>query len=80
MTANPFNAGKQTLERCGICQKPLMPHETALFRSGKGNLIQVHTKKGLVLVHWECASPYRTTSELVRAVTGGAEDLDYLTE
>ncbi len=64
--------------KCGICHKPFMTHEVALFHSGKGNLVQVHTDKGIVLIHWSCAQPYETTSELLQAVTGGRQNLDYL--
>ena len=77
---NSSGAPGNMCEMCGVCRKPLLPHETALFRSGRGNLIQLHTRSGPVLVHWECASAFRTTSDLMRAVTGGMEHIDYLTE
>lgn len=68
----------KTGKKCGICQKELLPHEVALFHSGKGNLVQLHTGDGIVLIHWACAEPYETTSELLQAVTGGRQNLDYL--
>jgi len=63
---------------CPVCDERLLPHELALFHSGKGNLIQIHTRKGPVWVHPECAEKFETRNQLVQFVTEGADDHSWL--
>jgi len=63
---------------CPVCKKTILPHEVALFFSGKGNLVQMRVEEDVVLVHWECADSFETRSHLLRFLTNGKDDLSWL--
>ena len=63
---------------CPLCKEVFLPHETALFYSGRCNLAKIYLSDGYVLVHHECAEQYPTTSELVKALTEGKEDFSHM--
>ncbi len=70
--------GNPEERRCPVCKEKIYPHETALFFSGKGNLIQMRVDEKLVLIHRECAESFGSGSELLRFLTNGANDLKWL--
>ncbi len=63
---------------CPVCKKTILPHEVALFFSGKGNLVQMRTGTEVVLIHQECANSFETRSDLLCFLTDGREDLSWL--
>ncbi|NOY23428.1 MAG: hypothetical protein GXO70_07950 [Acidobacteria bacterium] len=63
---------------CPVCKETILPHEVALFFSGKGNLVQMRIGVEVVLIHQECADSFETRSDLLRFLTDGKEDLSWL--
>ena len=75
MEKKTVNSGARV---CPVCKEMILPHEVALFFSGKGNLVQMRVEKAVVLVHFECADSFETRSELLRFLTDGKSDLSWL--
>ncbi len=65
---------------CPVCKERILPHEVALFFSGRDNLVKIYIKDDYILVHHECLKKYESVSELVKEITGGKTDLSYLEE
>ena len=65
-------------DKCAVCDEVILPHEKALFLSGRGNLVQIQWSGRTFLIHPECAQDFPTRSELFRYVTGGEADLSWL--
>ena len=70
--------GNEAAMKCPVCKETILPHETALFFSGKGNLVQMRVRESIVLIHSECADSFETRSDLLRFLTDGREDLSWL--
>ncbi len=66
------------IRSCPVCGEKILPHEEALFFSGRGNLVQMWVGERVVLIHRECADSFETRSELLRFLTRGKADLSWL--
>jgi hypothetical protein len=64
--------------KCPVCQEGILPHEVALFYSGKGNLVQMRVAERVILVHEECADSFDTRSQLLQFLTDGKHNLNWL--
>ncbi|NOZ12354.1 MAG: hypothetical protein GXO69_01750 [Acidobacteria bacterium] len=66
------------IRTCPVCKENIFPHETALFFSGRDNLVQMRLGDAVVLIHRECADSFETRSDLLRFLTNGKSDLSWL--
>jgi len=63
---------------CPICKETILPHEIALFFSGRDNLVQLRVGNEIILLHRHCADSFETRSSLLRFLTNDKEDLSWL--
>ncbi|PJB83061.1 MAG: hypothetical protein CO090_01765 [Acidobacteria bacterium CG_4_9_14_3_um_filter_49_7] len=75
MQSKPINSETRI---CPVCRTVILPHEVALFFSGKGNLVQMRVEEDVVLIHEECADSFETRSKLLSFLTNGKDDLSWL--
>jgi hypothetical protein len=67
-------------EICPVCKEKFLPHETALFFSGRCNLAKVYVDDTFYLVHHHCVEEFKTHGELVKRLSDGKKDNSYLEE
>lgn len=65
-------------EICPICNEVFLPHETALFLSGRCNLTKVYIDNTFFLIHPECEETFETRGDLVKFLSKGKVDNSYL--
>jgi len=63
---------------CPVCNEHFMPHEIALFFSGRCNLAQIYIDDISLLVHHHCVEKFKTHNNLIKFLSGGKKDNDYL--
>lgn len=65
-------------DKCPICHEHFLPHETALFFSGRCNLAKIYVDDVSYLIHLHCVDTFKTHSDLIKFLSNGKKDNSFL--